>query len=69
MYDKLHLKGSYVKNTEVTNLKFSLIKCTNTTSNGHGCQSPEKIQDFMDSIIIEMRIDGYKVANTKNIHN
>jgi len=57
MHAKLRIQGSYIDNTKRTSLKFSFIKCENSTKNDNHCKSPERIQDLMANTIIEMRME------------
>jgi hypothetical protein len=57
VYKKLHLQGEYTTdNNTRTSLKFSFIKCENTTLNGNHCKSLRVINDFLSNTIIEMRV-------------
>ena len=68
MRDKLRVKGSYLDGTSRTSLKFSFIKCVNSTSNANHCKSPERIEDFMGNTIIEMRIDDSTINDEFSMH-
>ena len=39
MREKLRIQGSYLDDTKRTSIKFSFIKCVNTTRNGDHCKS------------------------------
>jgi len=57
MHEKLRIQGSYIDNSKRTSLKFSFIKCENSTENDNHCKSPERIQDLMANTILEMRME------------
>lgn len=62
----MKLSGSYIDRTDRYNLKFSFIKCQNTTENT--CESEERINDFLANVIIEMRINDLAVDDEFNTH-
>jgi hypothetical protein len=66
MFSQIHLSGSYIDNINRTSLKFSLIKCVNTTVNSNHCKSNETIDLFMANTIIEMRLIGKALNSNVN---
>ena len=62
----MKLSGSYIDRTDRSNLKFSFIKCQNTTEKT--CESEERINDFLANVIIEMRINDLTVDDEFNTH-
>jgi len=68
MHALLKIQGSYIDNKKRTNLKFSFIKCVNSTQNDNHCKSPERIEDLMANTILEMRVKDAAINDEFRFH-